>query len=435
MKPYVFWCNLFKKGVFSMAHILMIESWVGASGNLMPPLLKSLGHTYTFVTRKPEHYQSALSAEKHTVFRHADSVLVTETNDIQGFIEFLKPYRFDGVITVCDYYIETVREVAEAFNLPCPFPAAVKTVRQKHLLRQALDQAGLANPKYRLADNWAEAEKAANEIGYPLGIKPVDLASSAFVRFIQTAADLRDAYKALEAFPLNFRDQERNCACLLEEFMIGDEVSVESISGNGETTIIGITDKSITGTPYFIEDGHMFPAQLSEDTRAAVKKFVGEALTAAGFNHGIAHTEVKLTAAGPRIVEINPRPAGNYIVELIELVPGINLLQAFIELSIGNKPAVTAKAGGPASAAIKFLVPSRGGTIDQIQGMESLDTDEHIVRYKIEDCRGQSIEPPIDNACYLGHVVTRDPEGLQARTYAEKALNRILVSFDQRRAV
>ena len=35
-----------------MAHLLMIESWVGASGNLLPPLLRELGHSYTFVTRK-----------------------------------------------------------------------------------------------------------------------------------------------------------------------------------------------------------------------------------------------------------------------------------------------------------------------------------------------------------------------------------------------
>ena len=52
-----------------MAHLLMLESWVGASGNLLPPLLKSLGHTYTFLTRKVEHYQNPLSKEKHMVDR------------------------------------------------------------------------------------------------------------------------------------------------------------------------------------------------------------------------------------------------------------------------------------------------------------------------------------------------------------------------------
>jgi argininosuccinate lyase len=413
-----------------MAHLLMIESWVGASGNLLPPLLKSMGHTYTFITRKPEHYQSALHTEKHPVLRYAESVLVTETNDVPSLIAFLQPYRFDGIITVCDYYIEVVIEVAKAFNLPCPFPNTVKTVRQKHLMRQALDRAGLANPDYRLAHNWTEVEEAAAAIGYPLVLKPVDLASSAFVSLICDVRELKDAYDALEAFPLNFRDQERDCTYLLEAYMSGEEVSVESVSCNGETTVLGITDKSVTGTPYFIENGHMFPAQLNDETRIEVTQFVRSAMQAVNFDHGIAHTEVKLTAEGPRIVEINPRTAGNYIVELIQRVTGIDLLRAFVDLSLGTKPTIAAKECGIASAAVMFLVPPQGGTISDIRGVESLETDEHIARYKIEDCAGKSIAAPIDNACYLGHVITQDTEGLNARIYAEEALKQIVLSFD-----
>lgn len=413
-----------------MAHLLMIESWVGASGNLLPPLLKSLGHTYTFVTRKPEHYQSALSTEQHPVIRYADSVLVAETNDIPCLIEFLKPFRYDGVITVCDYYIETVREVAKAFHLPCPFPAEVKTVRHKHLMRQALDRAGRANPNYRLAHCWEEAAEAAQIIGYPLVMKPVDLPSSAFVSLIRNEKELRDAYRALEAFPLNFRDQERDCTILLEEFMSGEEVSVESVSCHGETTILGITDKSVTGTPYFIENGHMFPAQLGDETRAAVTQFVRKALQAVGYDHGIAHTEVMITADGPRIVEINPRAAGNYIVELIRRVTDIDLLEAFVDLSLGRKPAIESKDRGVASAAVMFLVPPNGGKIAKMEGIESLESDTHIARYKLENCAGKTVAAPVDNACYLGHVIAEDPEGLNARTYAEEALKRIILDFE-----
>ncbi|GIQ67832.1 ATP-grasp domain-containing protein [Xylanibacillus composti] len=413
-----------------MAHLLMIESWVGASGNLLPPLLKSLGHTYTFVTRKLEHYQSSLSTEKHPVVRHAEEVLVMETNDTDSLIENLRSYRFDGVITVCDYYIDTVREVAKALQLPCPFPTDVAAVRHKHLLRQALDRAGLANPSYRLAHVWEEVRQAAAEIGYPLVLKPVDLASSAYVKLIQNENELQEAYQALEAFPRNFRDQARDCAYLLEAFMEGEEISVESVSYDGNTTILGMTDKSITGTPFFIENGHMFPARLDEGTQAAVRAYVLDALKAAGFDHGIAHTEVKLTPDGPRIVEINPRTAGNYIVELMRRVTGIDLLESFVALSLGSKPAITAKDTGVASAAVMFLVPPQGGTLTSLQGVDTLDSDEHIVRYKIENCEGKSFAKPIDNACYLGHIVTQDSKGLQARAYAEAALKRIAFVYE-----
>jgi biotin carboxylase len=413
-----------------MAHLVMIESWVGASGNLLPPLLRSLGHTYTFVTRKLEHYQSALSSEQHPVIRYADTVLVTETNDVSALIEYLRPYRFDGVITVCDYYIEVVQEVARAFGLPCPFPQEVKTVRHKHLMRQALDRAGLPNPRYALAQSWAEVEEAAGRIGYPLVLKPVDLASSAFVSLISNVHELHNAYKALESFPLNFRHQERDCTYLLEEYMQGEEFSVESVSYQGETTILGITDKSLTGTPYFIENGHMFPAQLSEEMSDSVKAYVKQALQAAGYDHGIAHTEVKLTPDGPRIVEINPRTAGNYIVELIKRVTDLDLLEAFAQLSLGRKPDLTVKDNGVQSAAVMFLVPPHGGKITQLQGLETLDNDPRIVRYKMESCVDKCVAAPIDNACYLGHIIVQDTEGLNARRYAEEALQHIVLTID-----
>lgn len=414
-----------------MAHLLMIESWVGASGNLLPPLLRELGHSYTFVTRKASHYQNPMSSEKHAVFRYADDVVETETNDLQQLIESVRHVRFDGVITVCDYYIETVCEVAKAYNVPCPFSANVKTARQKHLMRQAVDRAGLSNPKYMLAYNWEEVEKAAQEIGYPLVLKPVDLASSAFVKLIQTSNDLQQAYRDLENFPLNFRDQERERAFLIEEYICGEEVSVETVSNNGEITVVGITDKSVTGSPYFIENGHMFPAKLDEDVKEEIGDYVRNVLLATGYDHGIAHTEIKLTKDGPKVVEINPRTAGNYIVELIEYVTGVNMLKAFVSLALGQQPSVTVSDTNVSSAAIMFIVPDCGGKIRQIKGADTLREDSNIIRYRIEDCVGKSIEKPIDNACYLGHVITRDCDGYGARMFAETALRRLEIEFEE----
>lgn len=414
-----------------MAHLLMIESWVGASGNLLPPLLRELGHSYTFVTRKASHYQNPMSSEKHAVFRYADDVIETETNDLQKLIKSVSHVRFDGVITVCDYYIETVCEVAKAYNVPCPFSGNVKTVCQKHLMRQALDRAGLSNPKYKIVYNLEDAKKAAQEIGYPLVLKPVDLASSAFVKLIQTSSELQQAYHDLENFPLNFRDQERERALLIEEYICGEELSVETVSNNGEITVVGITDKSVTGSPYFIENGHMFPAKLEEDAKEKISDYVRNVLLATGYDHGIAHTEIKLTKDGPKVVEINPRTAGNYIVELIEYVTGVNMLKAFVSLALGQQPAVTVTDTGVSSAAIMFIVPDRGGKIKQIRGADTLKENPSIIRYRIEDCEGESIQKPIDNACYLGHFITRDYEGFNARMFAESALGRLEVEFEE----
>lgn len=421
-----------------MAHLLMIESWVGGTGRIFPPAIVRAGHRYTFVTRNRGYYLDTHTQQIHPVLEHADNVLTSDTNDVPALIAFLqrqhKLLKFDGVVTICDYYIDTVAQVARALELPQAFSANVAMTRRKHLVREALEQAGLPNPTFRIATSWDATRQAASEIGYPLILKPSDLASSAFVRLVHDEAELHEAFSALERFPKNFREQSREPLWLLEEYMSGDEVSVEACSFQGETTIIGITDKSVAGFPFFIEDGHMFPAQLEVGLGESVCALVKQALQAVGHDHGISHTEVKLTPKGPRIVEINPRPGGNYIAELIERVTGIDFLSAQIDLSLGRRPNLQRKETGVTSAAIKFLVPPQGGFVTAMKGLEALTGAPNVVRSTISQVAGTEIAAPVDNACYLGHVVAVDPDGQEARRYAEQALRRVEILFDDKPA-
>lgn len=416
-----------------MAHLLMIESWVGGTGRIFPPAIGRLGHRYTFVTRNRGHYLDPRSHEIHPVIEHAEHVLSAETNDVPALIEFLRAQhailKFDGVVTICDYYIDTVAQVAQALGLPQAFSANVVMERRKDQVREAIERAGLANPRFAVTAGWEQTRREAARIGYPLIVKPTDLASSAFVRLIHDEEELCQSFDALEQFPRNFREQERVPLLLLEEYMRGEEVSVEACTYRGQTRIIGITDKSVTGFPFFIEDGHMFPARLDPDQASAIEALVRGALEAVGHDHGISHTEVKLTADGPRIVEINPRPGGNYIAELIQRVTGIDLLDAQIELALGREPDLARRPTGVSSAAIKFLVPPRAGRVAAVEGVESLDADPRVQRWSLSPIAGNEVSAPIDNACYLGHVVAVDADGLEARAHAERALQRVVLRY------
>jgi len=412
-----------------MAHLLLIESWVEGTGRLFPKAIRDLGHTYTFVTRNPDHYLDPKSEKTHPILSFAGNVLTAETNDTEGLIEFLRVQHrtlmFDGVSSICDYYVETVSEVANALNLPHPFSSRISSVRRKHKVRSALSQAGLPNPRFSVCADWPSTLEAAREIGFPLVIKPADLASSAYVRLVEDESSLLAAVEQLRKFTLNFRNQPREPIWLLEEYMTGEEVSVEAVSYKGKTTVIGITDKSLTGFPHFIEDGHMFPADLAPALAADIAEFVCRVLEAVGHDHGISHTEVKLTRDGPRLVEINPRPGGNYIVELIQRVTGIDLINTHIELSLNRDPDLSGIDHARGSAAVKFLVPEKEGILMAIKGKEHLESNTNIHRWDLKAALGQKIYPPIDNACYLGFVIAHDNIGHGARRIAEKAISEL----------
>lgn len=415
-----------------MAHMLVIESWIDGHGRVLSPLLKQMGHHYTFVTRNPNHYTNP-DGTQHPVLALANTILTTETNNVPDLITFLRPHHahqpFDGVITICDYYIETVAAVARALELPAAFSSSVELERQKHRMRETLDRGGVPNPAYRITYTWDETRQAASEIGYPLVLKASDLASSAFVRLVQNEAELQSAFGSLAEFPVNFRQQPRQHLYLLEEYMTGDELSVEACTVQGLTAIIGITDKSVTGAPYFIEDGHMFPAALDAGLAEAVHELVRQALVAVGHDHGVSHTEVKLTPKGPRIVEINPRPGGNYIVDLTRYVTGVDLLEALVNLALGLPPRLTVVDTGIRSAAIKMIVPPHGGHIAAVHVADSLAHDPAVVDWQLDPVAGTDVETPIDNACYLGHIIVVDRDGLNARQRVEQVARGIRLEF------
>jgi argininosuccinate lyase len=127
----------------------------------------------------------------------------------------------------------------------------------------------------------------------------------------------------------------------------------------------------------------MFPAALDEPTVTAACDMAVSALAAVGFDRGVAHTELRLTAAGPRVVEINPRPAGNQITELVRRVTGVDLPMVYTQLALGEQPDLAVADTGVCSAAISFLVPPRAGTVAEIAGAGAVAAASGVVDWAV----------------------------------------------------
>ncbi|MGM1060435.1 ATP-grasp domain-containing protein [Saccharothrix sp. Mg75] len=410
-----------------MAHLLMIESWVGAMSALLPRAINETGHRFTFLTRDLHHYLRAAPGHPHPLLA-ADNVLTAETNDVPALLDHVErlhhALRFDGVVSSCDYYLPTVARVARHLGLPGPDPLAVERANRKDLTRTALRDAGVPGPRFALAEDWPQTAGAAAELGYPLVVKPVDLCAGMHVRKVTDESELREAFAALEAFPVNARNQPRVRTVLLEELLTGPEVSVETVTVDGVTHVVGVTDKSVAGEPWFVESGHMFPADLPT---AGAEAVAVAAIAALGLDRGVAHTEVKLTPDGPKLIEVNPRPAGNRITELVRRTTGVDLPAAHAQLAAGERPDLRAVDTGVRSAAISFLLPPRRGRLAGVDGTEALAAPD-VVEWSVKAAGHQAGDPTSNNG-YLGHVVVTDPTGPGARARAERLVGGLAVRY------
>jgi argininosuccinate lyase len=408
-----------------VGHLLLVESWVGAMSTLLPRGIREGGHRFSFVTRDLQHYLRANPAAGPHPLLGADNLLTVETNDVPrllAHLERLQPVLgFDGVLTSCDYYLAAAARAAERLGLPGAPPEAVERACSKDFTRRALRDAGVPGPAFALAKTTSGLEEAAEALGYPLVLKPVDLCAGMFVRKVDDLAQLRKAHFALQGFPVNARGQRRNPVVLLEELLTGPEVSVETVTFQGQTTVVGVTDKSVAGAPWFVETGHMFPAALDADTEEAVAKTAVSAIEALGLDNVVGHTEIKLTPAGPRVVEVNPRPAGNQITELVRRVTGIDLAAVYAQIALGEKPDLHRVDTGAASAAISFLLPPREGTIGEVGGTDALAADPAVVDWSVKGA-GHRAGSATSNNHYLGHVMVTSGRRGAARGRAESLI-------------
>lgn len=415
-----------------MAHFVIYESWLEGHGRVLPGLLMELGHSWTFVTRNPDHY--LLPTGPHPIVTQAEAVERVETNSIVDalpVVERLIKGHADAVFTVCDYYLNHVAELCQRLELPSAFCPAVTTARDKALTRRRLDRAGVPNAAHLLTGDVESALEFARRTGYPLVCKPTDLASSAFVRRVDDDAQLRATFAGIAGFPEYLPGQYREPTVLLEQWLDGDEFSVEAITHAGQTTILGVTDKVVACEPYFIEVGHQFPARLDDADREIIHAYVAQCLAAIDFREGVSHTEVKLTPWGPRLVEINPRPGGNYIVDLVRLVTGVDQLEVQLAAALGREYTPRPVGELATSAASAMLIPDRAGTVTSIDGVDGARTTPGLRRLEIFAEPPLEVDEPIDNGCYLGMLLVTDSEGMNAGVRAQRAAGTIIFNTTQ----
>ena len=132
--------------------------------------------------------------------------------------------------------------------------------------------------------------------------------------------------------------------------------------------VIGVTRKH-GGGPRFVAVGHDFPACVVPGTAAALGAIAVCALEVLQLGWGAAHTEFSMTAAGPVLIQVNPRLAGSMFPELIRRAHGIDVIEATILQATGRDPCLTPTASRFASIGFRTLPHS--GRLNAVAGLVS----------------------------------------------------------------
>jgi biotin carboxylase len=414
-----------------VSHFVFVESNTTGTGRIAVERLLAAGDRVTFLTRSREKYPFLNAAEAGAA--PGLTVVDLETNDAEGLTaavaRLAESTGVDAVLTFSDFYVDLVAAVAERLGFRYLGLHPARTCRNKLLTRQALRDTGLPTPEFWPVRDAAEARRLGAERRFPLVVKPPADSSSFGVRVVRDATELLAHYEALAALSTNVRGQAMDGTVLVESYLEGPEYSVETVTLPGGTTrVVGVTDKHLSPPPHCVETGHDFPSALPPETSAAIVEATLQALRAVRFDFGPAHTEVRWTASGPVVVEINPRLAGGMIPELVRHALGIDLLSVLLDLLLGRPARLDPLRREVAG--IRFLLADRPG---RLRGFSGLEEARHLptVREVVADRPAGTAVQPAENAYHrLGHVLAAGSDRAQVSADLARAGAMLRVEVD-----
>ena len=245
----------------------------------------------------------------------------------------------DGVLCWDEARILQTAHIAEALGLPGGDVAMVNRCRDKHLTRTALAEHGVPQPKSILVDTVDEALAVAGDLGYPVILKPRALAASLGVVKVNSPEELATNWDFAHDTTVP-EAPHYDVKVLVEEFADGYEISIDAAVYQGQVTPFCLARKEIGYPPYAEEIGHIVDAAdplLADDQLVQV---LVDAHKAIAFTDGVTHTEIMITADGPKLIEINARIGGDLIPYLGLQATGVDPGLAAAAVACGRQPAL-----------------------------------------------------------------------------------------------
>ena len=347
---------------------------------------------------------------------------VISTIDTPAVLEAARRHRIDGIMTLAsDMPMQTVATVSRELGLTGISEDTALKATNKAFMRDALKDAGVPVPLYfrvRGEQAFSEAVQKIRDAGYRCIVKPADNSGSRGVDLLNEDTDLHQAYEYAIAY-------SRGGELVVEEYMEGSEVSVETLATDGVIHIIQITDKLKTGAPFFVEMGHSQPCRLDETVRKKLGEVAAAANRAIGIQNGPSHTEIKVTADGPKIVELGARLGGDCITtHLVPLSTGVDMVECSIRIALGEIPDLQPKL--QKGSAIRYL-KTEHGVIRAIRGTEEAEKIPGMVQVSIVHGIGDRAGEIKSSVDRVGFVIAQGEDAEDAVRIAEAGIKKIEV--------
>lgn len=264
----------------------------------------------------------------------ANIIYEVDSRNLEKLEEIYLKEKPDAVIAdECDYSMYAVAFLTDKYKLPGPNLHPLTVTNNKYLQRKVLGETDVYQPQYELCWNFDCVEKAADKIGYPVILKPIDNRGSIGVLIAENREKLDEAW-------FNAVSNSHSRMCLVEKVIRGDHIAVDGFLDSNKFFGLCVSTKQKYSESIILDKLLYFPGIVSKKIKKEAIEISEKVVGAIKINFGYIHAEyiIEKETRNIYLIEIANRGGGVHISnKILPVLTGIDLQEKYIQMAMGKK--------------------------------------------------------------------------------------------------
>ena len=360
-----------------------------------------------------------------------DVAEAVDFTDLDAVTEVARRQAVDGALTVsADRAVPIVAAVTERLGLPTIGTEVAHRMRNKIVMRRALAEEGVPQPRFAAVRTLAEGRRALRTVGAPAVLKPADSGGQRGVFRIDSADDLDAHLHAALA-------ESAAGECILESFVEGIEMNGIVIARAGTAEVVSLSDRlRPPGIGFGVGWIHVYPASAFGDQLEQSERVAARAVEVLGLRDGIAFPQLIAQPDGSvAVVEVAARIPGGQMADLVRHATGVDLVDVALRQALGEPvPDAVARPRFSQPLAIRFLTAQPGplptGRVTRVGSLAPVLGAEGVVQAETYLQPGETIRPVRLDGDRRGYVIAVADTADVALARAEAAASLLVIAVE-----
>ena len=323
--------------------------------------------------------------EEPVAKKYCDKYFRESTLDVNAIKKIAQDENVDFLITACtDQALLTVAKVSEDLNLPCyiDYQTALN-VTNKQYMKDVFVKNNISTAKHIIMEKFDETKII--EFSYPMIVKPVDCNSSKGVIKVFNLEELK------AAFEMDIK-LSRTKTAIIEEFIDGPELTVDVYVEDGKANVLSVSlSDKIKDADKFVIYRTRWPALITDELLEKIKITAQKIADSFNLKNSPMLIQMITDKKDVFVLEFSARTGGGVKYSLIQKASGFDVINAVIDLTIGNK--VHFEKLSPESKYLSnVFIYCKPGIFDRLEGFDELKKDRIISDFYLFKWKGAEFD-------------------------------------------